>query len=246
MARDAETSTDDLWRPAHWRDRIGGRPLDGLFLGVLFSAIVWNLVANLWLPRAGWVPANLALAVLLVAVARNAGMSFEELGLRRDRIARGLLVGGVVLGVVFLVLAVAAALPATRDYLDDARIARDSDAARVFNILVRIPFGTVVFEEILFRGVLLALALRRWSVLNAVLVTVAFFGVWHVVPAVESAGGDWSLVGSVIGVVAITTAAGVLFSWLRLRANSIVASMLAHVATNSLAYLAVVIALQFR
>ena len=62
------------------------------------------------------------------------------------------------------------------------QVAADTVGSRVFNPLVRIPFGTVLLEETLFRGVLLALALRRWSVATAVIVTSAIFGLWHVVP----------------------------------------------------------------
>jgi membrane protease YdiL (CAAX protease family) len=237
---------DDLWRRSGWNDRVGGRRLNGFLAGILAFAIAWNLVANLWLPGAAWVPVNASLAVLLVVASRRAGMSFEELGLRRDRIGRGLLVGGVAFAAVLVFFAVVLVLPTTRELLDDEVIARASDTTRVFTILVRIPLGTVVFEEILFRSVLLGLALRRWSVRSAILVTAACFGLWHVVPASKSAGNGLAAFGSIVGTVAITTVAGVLFDWLRLRANSVVAPMLAHVATNSLAYLAVVIALRVR
>jgi membrane protease YdiL (CAAX protease family) len=241
----APADLEDLWRPRHWRDHVGGKSLDGFFLGVVLVAFSWGVVANLWLPSAAWIAANCAFAIVLLAAALRAGLSLDELGMRRDYAVRGLVVGTVAAVVIVAVLTIAVAFPATRGYFDDPHIAKDADSARVFNILVRIPFGTVVVEELLFRGVLLALALRRWTVATAVLVTSALFGLWHIVPASESAGGGTaSTLGAIVGTVAVTTAAGVLFAWLRLRANSIVAPMLAHAATNSLAYLAVVIALQ--
>jgi uncharacterized protein len=234
---------DDLWRRARWSERLDAKPLDLLLIGVLLAAFAWNPVANLWLPSAAWVPANCALAVLLIAAARINGMSWEELGMRSDRCVRGLAVGGAAAAAILIVLAITVALPATRDFFDDPQIAADSVGARLFNPLVRIPLGTVVLEETLFRGVLLGLALRRWSVATAVLVTSAFFGLWHVVPAAESAAND---LGAILATVAVTTVGGIFLAWLRLRANSILAPVLAHVATNSLSYLAAVVALQLR
>jgi len=243
----ASTGYDELWRPGRWRDEVGGEPLQGLFVGLLFFALCWNLVANLWLPGTAWVVANLAMALVLVLVARRAGLSSEELGLRRDRIGRGMAVGAVAGGVTLVALAIAVAIPASRDAFDDPEIARHASSTDAYYMLVRIPLGTVVFEEVLFRGVLMALALRRWPVGVAVVVTAACFGLWHVVPAVEGAGsGLLAVSGATLGIGAVTTAAGLLFAWLRLRANSLLAPILAHVATNSLAYLAVLVALELR
>jgi uncharacterized protein len=234
---------DDLWQLAHWNERLGAKPLDHLLIGVLLAAFVWNPVANLWLPSAAWVPANCALAALLVAAARTNGLSWEELGMRPDRYARGLAVGAVATAAILTVIAITVAWPATRDFFEDPQIAADTVGARLFNPLVRIPLGTVVLEETLFRGVLLGLALRRWSVATAVLVTSAFFGLWHIVPAAESADND---LGPILATIAVTTVGGVLLAWLRLRANSILAPVLAHVATNSFSYLAAIVALQFQ
>jgi membrane protease YdiL (CAAX protease family) len=236
---------DDLWRAERWRDDVGGKPLGGFLAGIVVLAFGWNLIANLWLPSAAWVVANVALTAVLVVAARRAGLSFEELGLRRDRVGRGLAVGAVAAGIVLVVLAIAIAVPSVRDSFDDSEISRHTAATDAYFTLVRIPLGTVLLEEVLFRGVLLALALRRWSVRTAMLVTAALFGLWHVVPAAETAhGGLLAIVGATFGTVAITTLAGLLLAWMRLRANSILAPVLAHIATNSFAYLAAVVALE--
>ena len=46
-----------------------------------------------------------------------------------------------------------------------------------------------------------------------------------------------------VGTIAVTTVAGVLFAWLRLRSGSLVAPILAHIATNSFAYVGALVAL---
>ena len=61
---------------------VGGRAV----VAVLVVALIWNLVGNLLLPGALYVPANLAVAALLVLLARRAGVGWEALGLRRDRV----------------------------------------------------------------------------------------------------------------------------------------------------------------
>jgi uncharacterized protein len=234
---------DDVWRPGHLSDHRGRNTLSGFFVVVLLAAFVWNWFAKVWLPSTAWVPANIAITVCLVAVARGKGMSWAELGMRRDRLTRGFVVGIVAAAAILLVLAIGVALSATRPFFEDAQVAADTVGYRFFNQFVRIPLGTVVLEETLFRGLLMALALRRWSVVTAVFVTSAIFGLWHIVPIT---GSTADLLDVILSTVAVTTIGGVLFAWLRLRANSILAPMLAHVATNSLGYLAAVIALQLR
>ena len=88
---------------------------------------------------------------------------------------------------------------------------------------------------------------RRWAPLWAGLATSVLFGLWHILPTLDTlltnpAGENidsilevtTALVGSVVGL----TLAGFVFLWLRLRANSTVAPVLAHIATNSFALLA--------
>ena len=68
------------------------------------------------------------------------------------------------------------------------------------------------------------------------------FGLWHLPPALRDASdkGAAGAVGVVVGTIAVTTVAGAAFAWLRLRSGSLVAPMMAHLATNSFAYAAAV------
>jgi membrane protease YdiL (CAAX protease family) len=209
---------------------------------VLALAAVWNVAGNLLLPSAWYVPANLTAAVVAVWIARHAGLSARELGLRREDVVRGARVGLLAAGVVAAALAIAAVAPAAASFLEDDVVRSDSAAMRWFRPLVRIPFGTVVFEELLFRSVLFAMVARHRGEATAVALTAVLFGLWHVAPAWETAEGSGAaVIGSNVGTVALTTAAGVLFGLLRRWSDSVVAPMLAHWATNSLAYLAALV-----
>src|SRR6266508_2931635 len=80
-------------------------------------------------------------------------------------------------------LVVGAALPATRELFAHRRVDEHSVAALLYATLVRIPLGTALLEETLFRGVLLGLGLRRWPRRVAVAWSSALFGLWHVLPS---------------------------------------------------------------
>ena len=205
-----------------------------------------NLVGNLVLPSELYVPVNLAVATGLLVVARAGGVSWEQVGLGRSSAGRGARVGAAAFLVVAAVLVVAALVPVTRSFFEDDRAAGLTGAAVAYQALVRIPLGTVVLEEVAFRGVLLALLRRVASARAAVAWSSALFGLWHVVPTVEALRTNDLDPGfaPVAAAVAVTGAGGIAFCWLRLRSGSVVAPALAHVGTNSVALVLAVVVLR--
>lgn len=203
--------------------------------------VAYNLIGNLWLPGPLYVPVNLAVAASLVAVALAAGATAADLGLSRASLPAGLVTGGLAALVVALAIGLAALVPATRPLFADRRVAGLDGAGLAYQALVRIPLGTVVLEELAFRGVLLALITRVASVGAAIACSSALFGLWHVVPTLEAlhvnrlATTGGARVAAVSAAVALTAAAGGVFCWLRLHSGSVLAPALAHVATNSFA-----------
>ena len=229
--------------------KAGSRARFGLTLGLVVAlAVVGNAATNLVIPAPLYVPTALLLALRAVLVAvRVGGCSACGLGLDREQLGHGLRLGAAAAAVLALVLAVGAALPATRDLFADRRVDQQSVTLLLYHTLVRIPLGTVVLEEILFRGVLLGLALRRWSPRAAVAFSSVLFGLWHLLPArgvsgfnpvVASATQGTSRHGLLIVLaVAATALAGVVLCWLRLWAGSLAAPAMLHLASNGLAYL---------
>ena len=204
---------------------------------VLVVLAAHNLVGNLVLPPASYVPVNLTVATALVGVARASGISWAELGLGRSSVSRGAAFGVAAFLLVSTALGVAALIPATHPLFEDQRAANVTGAALAYQALIRIPLGTVVLEEVAFRGVLLALFARVSSAEAAVGWSSACFGLWHVVPTVEALRAN-RLTPSALAVIAAvvaTAAAGAVFCWLRVRSESLVAPALAHIATNSVA-----------
>lgn len=223
-----------------------GRTRPGAALPAALALVAaYNVVGNLLLPSAAYVPANLAFAGALVALARRSGATAGDLGLRTDRLGRGLRAGLAVLALVTAVVVAAAFVPAAGNLFEDTRVAGVGAAGMAYQTLVRIPLGTAVTEEVVFRGVLLGMLLRRTSPRAAVAGSSVAFGLWHVLPALETAGATPALpsAGTPAGMaaaagaaVAATTVGGLLFAWLRLRAESLLAPTLAHAATNGVAF----------
>jgi membrane protease YdiL (CAAX protease family) len=134
-----------------------------------------------------------------------------------------------------LVGARAALTPAARPLLADERVARLDGRELAYHVLLRIPVGTVAWEEIAFRGVLAAALRRVLAEPAATVVASVTFGVWHFRPAAEAL--DLNQIAGVRGVriaaaAAGTAAAGALLSVLRERSGSLAAPVLVHLAAN--------------
>ena len=205
---------------------------------VLAVLVVANVARSTVVPSGVHLPFNLATAATVAAIGAWAQTSRAELGLDRATFGAGLRLGGIVFGIVLAALAAAALVPAARGAFEDDRAQVDA-ATMVLRVLVVIPLGTVLVEELTFRGVLHSLLSRTTSATGALVLGAAVFGLWHVFPAWRAAeGAALDRFAVAAGTLAATTIAGAGFVWLRTRSDSLVAPALAHLATNSLAYAA--------
>ena len=208
----------------------------------------YGAAAGRALPDALRLPANLAAAVGMVGLARRWDRSWDDLGLAPSALPAGIAAGAATVPVIAAALGVAAALPRTRRLFSDERVLGVSGWIAWRKLLLQVPLETALAEELMFRGALLALAQAVVTDHAAVAATSVAFGVWHVLPALEShrsnpgAAGAAERVGGagavVAGTVIATAAAGAAFAWLRLRSRSVAAPVVAHAALNSLAFLA--------
>lgn len=206
---------------------------------------VWTVVAVLvavvvvrtaFLPGGAHFWFHVAVIAVLVGVARRLQLSAVELGVERDALRHSF---GAALWVLTAVGAVTALVVSLGD---TAGVSDDRVDVGVGGMLVRalivIPVGTVLMEELAFRGVLLAAARRATTTLRAVALSSVAFGLWHVVTAWNSSAGDSTAarVGAVVGSIAATTAFGAALCWLRLRWSSLLMPVAAHIGTNSVAF----------
>lgn len=227
-----------------------GRRFAAVATAVLLLAAA-NVLANRILPGWAYPVCGAVTALALLLLARLAGLSRAAIGLSHLR--RSALVGLAGFALVLAAFGIALAVPGLRTLFDDGRMGSPDFPQLLLLALARIPFGTVLLEEVAFRGVLPALLGAgegwRWG---PVLGAAALFGLWHLLPslaldrnaAVHAAFGGLPL--AVISLLAMlaAAAAGVFMYWWRHIGRGLLAPVLVHLATNSgglvLAWLVVV------
>lgn len=185
------------------------------------------------------------LALVVTGVALRVGMTRAQLGLGRDAIGSGVRFGLAASALVLVVVVIGACIPATSSFMDDARV-HVGVGGLARELLLSILIGTVLPEELLFRGVILGSAMERWGRWRGVAASSALFSLWHIAPTLATSGGNAELstatttalgrLGLVAAAMASTFVAGVVFAWLRVRSRSLVAPILAHLATNGVAF----------
>ncbi len=227
-------------------DPVGGRSDAALALTLVVLAGS-NVMTNVVLPSQWYVPWNLSVALVLIAIARSVGgRSAAALGLRRSSLVDGLRWGGAIGGAIACVLVAASIVPATSGWFADD-VGRIGGGELALRLLVTIPLGTVLMEEVAFRGCLPALLDARSGAApwRTVALSSALFGLWHVLPS-RQLGERNETMGSVVGdgigrwapvavAVVATTIAGAGLWWLRRRADSVAAPMLVHYSLNAAA-----------
>jgi membrane protease YdiL (CAAX protease family) len=180
----------------------------------------------------------------LALLARADGLSREDWGLGPVT-GRAALAAIACAAVIALGMLVGTQLPGIDEAYRDERVVGMGAGGVAFAALVRVPLGTAFLEEMAFRGVLLAMLMRRYGLVRGVAGSCVAFGVWHLIPALGLASGNAAL-GSVLGPHVLVSAGagmlaaglvGALLCLLRLRYDHLVVPWAVHATANSLAYL---------
>ncbi|MFC6080700.1 CPBP family intramembrane glutamic endopeptidase [Sphaerisporangium aureirubrum] len=156
-------------------------------LAVLVAA---NVLNNRVVPRLAPVTSAVAAGTLLY-LARRSGVTWREMGFGQS--GKGSRIGGALAAAVTAAYAGGVLLPATRRLFHDERALGLSRARLAEEILVQVPVGTVLLEEIAFRGVLPAVLRRSHGPAASVAGSSALFGLWHVLPALDMAAANPAL-----------------------------------------------------
>jgi membrane protease YdiL (CAAX protease family) len=229
-----------------------GRPADVAFAAGACAVLAgYNNLAGMQPWHRRWYPAVNALAAVgALAAGVASGLTWAELGLGRGRLRDGLGLGSAAGAPVVAAFGVAALIPATRPLLNDQRVAVLDRRQLAYQVMLRIPVGTVAWEEVAFRGVLRAALRRVLGEPGATVVGSAVFGLWHVRPTVEAlaviglAGGRGARVAAVTAVGGWPAGAGAVYGLLRERSGSLAAPVLLHLATNCAGALASALAVR--
>lgn len=212
-------------------------------MGALALLAVTNLLNNAIAPDLYLLWTSVGVIGLAV-LARADGLHPRDWGLGRVR-RRAALAAVVLSAVTAAGMLVGTRIPGVASAFLDERVSGLSAERIAFDVLVRAPLGTALFEETAFRGVLLAMLAWRFGTSWAVVGSSLAFGAWHVVPALGVAAGN-AAVGSALGAHPLGAATagvvaaglgGAFFCLLRIRYDHLIVPMAVHATANSLAYL---------
>ncbi len=230
------------------RTRRSRPPGAGPEIAALAATLAYNVAISRPIPGIGYVMANDSAAALSVTAARNCGVSWADMGMCPDGLAAGIRIGLITALPAAAVVGLGAVVPATRGFFRDERARGGGTRHVLFETLVRIPLGTALPEEVIFRGALLGLFRQRHSPAAAASMSSILFGVWHVLPTLRTLplnpagarvhGSPVRTASAVLAAVTATTLAGYGLAWLRLRSGSLAAPVVAHASLNGAAYLA--------
>jgi CAAX protease family protein len=195
------------------------------------------------LPGGSWqfVLAGAALVAVSLLAARAIGLDAAALGLRRAGAFRGVVIGAVLGGVV------AAAAVAVMRGVAPALIGQPviyEPLSRVAagdltpHILLFLPFGAVIPEEIAFRGTLLGALLARYHARTAVTAAAVAFALWHGTVAfftvMNTSLPVVLIIPAIAGALVVLFAGGVIMAGLRVSTGSLLTSVAAHWAFNAI------------
>lgn len=186
------------------------------------------------------VASSLVVTIGLVVAAVRSGLSAADLGLAAADQGLGALVSLVIVLVVASAVAAAGRVPRLLRLFEDSRRAGLTGRVVARQALLDVPLGTVLVEEVAFRGVVLGLLLAPLGHGWALVVSSLLFGIWHVPSALElheaqSAGpaGPWARRRTVLATVAFTALAGSVFAALRLLTGSLLPPAALHWSANA-------------
>lgn len=175
---------------ARGRRRGERRSLARVLLRSIAILAAANLLNNKVTPRLAPLTSAAATAAL-VAMARRSGLSWKELGFEHGR--RGAVAGGALAAAVAAVYAVGIANPRTRQLFRDERALSLSRARVLEEALLQVPLGTVLLEEVGFRGALYAMLRKSHGTVAATAISSSLFGLWHILPAIDMAHANPAL-----------------------------------------------------
>ena len=194
------------------------------------------------LPGGSWhfVIAGAALVAVSFFAARVLGLDAAALGLRPAGALRGALVGAfagafVATGAAAIMRGVVPALIGQPVIYEPLSRVAAGDLSR--HVAFFLPFGTVIPEEIAFRGTLLGGLLARYGVRSAVLASAIAFALWHgtvtFFTVMNTTMPVVLVVPAIAGAFVVLFVGGLTMAGLRVTTGSLATTVAAHWAFNA-------------
>ncbi len=215
------------------------KPVKKLYFFSIYSLV---LIGEIILTEVLKLASYLTVSIFVIALYflyKFSRLNLDDIGL--SRISRRALVwSATIFGIIFTFFSAIYLL--TPDVFMDSRYDQ-SFISTVFSMFIILPITIVLLEELAFRGILLGYLLKNFSKYWALLISSAAFGLWHI-PSSLHVGIDSFLfinhppqIAISLVIVLVTSAAGYVFSILRLKTGSLFTSVIAHWSLNALGML---------
>lgn len=210
-----------------------------IVLILLYGTVLARLV-----PRKYHIILNFGIAATAIMLGFGFGLTPRQMGISLYTIGSGIVIAAVASGVIAIATMLIALIPPLRKYFLGDNLSKASGKLIAFEAGIRIPFSTALIEEVLFRGVLLGLLLAHYNTFVALAYSSIIFGLWHIFPTIATLEQNDATAAAIqrkkhrkytgiAGTVTITTVAGVLFGYIRILADSIIAPWLLHWTINA-------------
>jgi len=211
-----------------------------------FFLALYNNIVNL-LPPAMHTRLYVVLNVIVLLIVCFGAYKFwdfrpADAGIRRGGLWTSLGYGICLVAMIIIPLFAGLwMLPRVGISLPAIRLDEMAQEGLVSRLLIRIPLGTVVFEEMLFRGVFLGLLLKKLRPQRALIASSLLFGVWHIVPALKVMVRNFAVASLAPGIgmfilgILGACIAGYIFGWVRVKTNNMIGPVIAHLFINDIA-----------
>ncbi len=217
---------------------------------IFFIAViaVYSLVVTKYIPKKYYSFSNLVIATGAICYGLIIGLSREELGLTMALLQKGIVVGVCLSLPLLIVILLLASHKKLRAHFSETPKKNYNLRAFSYELFFRIPFGTALSEEIIFRSVLLAILLTNHAQSVTIVAASILFGLWHIFPTLHTVKNHDPLIEmmddtrkrnlvAVLGSVIATTIAGGIFSYIALKTSSFITSWFVHATINGFATL---------
>lgn len=171
------------------------------------------------------------------------GLSLENLSLNIGSIGKGVLYGVLFSLPLVIMIFVVTTNNTLGVHFSKTPRKNFNKKSFFYELLFRIPFGTALSEEIIFRGVLLGLLLQNHSLIVSIITSSVLFGLWHIFPTLQTNKSHDPLIEymdnqrkrnifAVLIAVIATTMMGIFLNFINIQSKSLISSWIIHSSIN--------------
>lgn len=155
-------------------------------LGFILLIAVYSIVITKIIPKKLYSFSNLIIAFGAILYGVFFGISLQQLGISLNLMLVNMLIGLALSMPIIIFTILFSSFPTFRKHFSHQPNQNYNWRQFAYELGFRIPFGTALSEEVIFRSVLFAILLTNHSVILAIIFDSIIFGLWHVFPTLHT------------------------------------------------------------